>query len=136
MCAKDDCCPSTGRSGVEIACKCDTRIQRFLLPCLLLLLKIKPSYGYELVENLHQFGFDDLPDPATAYKNLRAMEQDGWVTSRWDTNGPGPARRMYSLNREGEDLIRSWAVAIRRTRQSLSTFLSLFEKEFKEDPKT
>jgi poly-beta-hydroxybutyrate-responsive repressor len=131
MCAKDKCCGEEAKTGVEIACKCDTRIQRFLLPCLLLLLKVKPSYGYELVENLHQFGFDDLPDPATAYKNLRWMEQEGWVRSKWDTGGPGPARRMYSVTREGEDLLRSWNVAIRRTKESLNSFLSLFEKEYK-----
>jgi len=131
MCARDQCCAGDEKSGVEIACKCDTRIQRFLLPCLLLLLKVKPSYGYELVENLHPFGFDDLPDPATAYKNLRTMEQEGWVTSKWDTGGAGPARRMYSVTREGEDLLRSWAMAIRRTKESLNRFLSLFEAEYK-----
>lgn len=127
-----DCCPSEGKqTGIEVVCKCETRMQRFLQPCLLLLLKVKPSYGYELVENLGQFGFDDLPDPATAYKNLRLMEQEEWVTSKWDTEGPGPARRIYRLTREGEDLIQSWAVAVRRTKESLNAFLSLFEREFK-----
>jgi PadR family transcriptional regulator PadR len=131
MCAKDCCPPKDGRKGVEIVCKCETRMQRFLQPCLLLLLKIKASYGYELLENLRQFGFDELPDPATAYKNLRIMEQEGWVTSQWDTGGSGPARRIYKVTREGEDLIQSWAVAIRRTQESLNAFLSIFEREFK-----
>jgi PadR family transcriptional regulator PadR len=132
MCAKECCRPDEGK-GVEIVCKCETRLQRFLQPCLLLLLKIKPSYGYELLDNLHQFGFDELPDPATAYKNLRLMEQEGWVESKWDTTGPGPARRIYQVTREGEDLIRSWAVAIRRTQRSLNTFLSLYQREFKDE---
>ena len=131
MCAKDCCPPKDEKRGVEIACKCETRVQRFLQPCLLLLLKVKPSYGYELVENLHQFGFDELPDPATTYKNLRIMEQEGWVASQWDTGGPGPARRIYKVTPEGEDLIQSWTVAIRRTQESLNTFLSLYEREFK-----
>ena len=130
MCPKDCCSPKDQRKGVEIVCKCETRMQRFLQPCLLLLLKVKASYGYELLDNLRQFGFDELPDPATAYKNLRTMEQEGWVTSKWDTGGPGPARRIYKVTREGEDLIQSWAVAIRRTQESLNTFLSLFEREF------
>ena len=131
MCAKDCCSPEGGQAGIEVVCKCETRMQRFLQPCLLLLLKVKASYGYELVENLRQFGFDDLPDPTTAYKNLRFMEQEGWVTSQWDTSGPGPARRIYSVTGEGEDLIRSWAEAIRRTKHSLETFLSLFQREYK-----
>jgi poly-beta-hydroxybutyrate-responsive repressor len=135
MCAKD-CCPPKKGAGVEIVCKCETRMQRFLQPCLLLLLKIKPSYGYELLENLHQFGFDELPDPATAYKNLRLMEQEGWVRSKWDTAGPGPARRIYQVTREGEDLVRSWAVAIRRTQESLNTFLSLYRREFDDESET
>ena len=131
MCANRSCSSKGEQTGIEVVCKCETRMQRFLQPCLLLLLKVKPSYGYELVENLRQFGFDELPDPATAYKNLRIMEQEGWVTSQWDTAGPGPARRIYRVTREGEDLIRSWAAAIRRTRESLGTFLSLFEREYK-----
>ena len=135
MCARD-CCPPKGGEGVEIVCKCETRIQRFLQPCLLLLLKIKPSYGYELLENLQQFGFDELPDPATAYKNLRLMEQEGWVRSKWDTDGAGPARRIYRVTREGEDLIRSWVVAIRRTQESLNTFLSLYRREFTGESET
>ncbi len=130
MCAQDCCSPNDERPGVEVVCKCETRMQRFLQPCLLLLLKMKPSYGYELVEDLRQFGFDDLPDPATTYKNLRIMEQEGWVTSQWDTGGAGPARRIYKVTPEGEDLIRSWAVAIRKTKESLNAFLSLFEREF------
>lgn len=134
MCAKKCCSSEDHPSGVEIVCKCETRLQRFLQPCLLLLLKVKPSYGYELLENLRQFGFDELPDPATAYKNLRLMEEEGWVTSQWDTAGPGPARRIYRVTPEGEDLIRSWAVAIRRTQESLNTFLSLFEGEFTDRP--
>jgi len=132
MCAGNCCHSEDGTTGEERDCKCETRLQRFLQPCLLLLLKTKPSYGYELLENLRQFGFEELTDPATTYKNLRIMEEEGWVNSQWDTAGPGAARRMYRVTPEGEDLIRSWAVAIRRTKESLNAFLSLYEREFSE----
>ena len=67
---------------------CPRRIQRFLEPCLLLLLHCNESHGYELIEGLNPFGFKQNPvDLSTVYRMLRGLEEKGFVTSRWDTEG-------------------------------------------------
>ena len=73
-----------------------------------------------------EFGFLDGPaDPGMVYRHLRKMEQEGFVSSSWDTSGTGPARRNYRITKEGEELLRSWIPFMERSLKSLEKFLSL-----------
>ena len=72
----------------------------FLHPCLLLLLREKPGYGYDLVNRLKKLGLDD--DSASVYRGLRALEQQRAVSSHWHTSSNGPARHVYALTPAGE----------------------------------
>jgi len=113
-------------------CHCHEHGSRLplLQPCLLLLLYEKPAHGYELIERLMQLGFDQSLDATTVYRNLRRMEEEGLVTSQWDTQRPGPARRLYQLTPEGEDLLHSWASAIRQRKETLEKFLNRYFEHF------
>lgn len=99
-----------------------------LQPWLLLLLLQKPSHGYELLERLSQG--EKLPDadPGFLYRTLRQLEEDGMVHSAWDTEGQGPARRLYRVTPEGSEYLRAWATSIRSTQQQLVHFLAEYEK--------
>ena len=77
----------------------------FLQPCLLLLLKEQPGYGYDLVTRLKALGIDD--DSAAVYRSLRTLEEKGAVYSYWNTSSTGPARRMYRLTPAGEEQLQS-----------------------------
>lgn len=98
-------------------------------PCLLLALRQQPSYGYELLEKIIEFGFLDGPaDPGMVYRHLRKLEADGFVSSTWDTSGNGPARRYYQITSEGEELLRDWIPFMERNVQSLEKFLRSFRQ--------
>ena len=106
---------------------CPRRIQRFLEPCLLLLLHCNESHGYELIEGLNPFGFEQNPvDLSTVYRMLRGLEEQGFVTSRWDTEGGGPARRMYKLTDEGDRYLAWWVDDLRETDRVLNHFLETY----------
>jgi poly-beta-hydroxybutyrate-responsive repressor len=81
----------------------------FLHPCLLLLLKEQPGYGYDLVTRLKKLGIDD--DSALVYRALRALEEKHAVSSRWDRSSTGPARHVYCLTPVGEERLHSAADA-------------------------
>jgi poly-beta-hydroxybutyrate-responsive repressor len=105
-------------------------VRGFIQPWLLLLLLQKPSHGYELMERL---GHDEeIPDadPGLLYRTLRQLEEDGLVHSTWDTEGKGPARRLYEVTAEGVDYLHAWAVNVRRTRERLDRFLAEYETHF------
>lgn len=122
MCRNKEC---NGNS-----CNCPGgKTERFIQPCLLLALRKRPSYGYELLEKIIEFGFLDGPaDPGMVYRHLRKLEEEGFVSSTWDTSGTGPARRYYRLTTEGEELLRDWIPFMERNLNSLQKFLQLFQK--------
>lgn len=104
-------------------------IQRFLEPCLLLLLRSGRSHGYELAQSLAPFGFEQI-DASLVYRMLREMEGAGWVQSAWDpTVAAGPARRVYHLTPEGEHHLSVWAGDLRQTDGVLHHFLDTYEQQ-------
>ncbi len=119
-----------GRECNEGGCNCPGgKTERFIQPCLLLALRKQPSYGYDLLEKIIEFGFLDGPaDPGMLYRHLRKLEDDGFVSSTWDTSGTGPARRYYKLTSEGEELLRDWIPFMEKNLRSLEKFLQLFRQ--------
>lgn len=110
------------------------KMDRFVQPCMLLLLYEKPAHGYELMEKLSEFGFgDESPDPAMVYRNLRRMEEEGWIKSQWETEGAGPAKRLYTVTPEGEEAIHGWAFHVKRQMKRLEIFLERYEKNFMDE---
>lgn len=96
-------------------------IERLVSPALLLLLHQKNSYGYELLDKLEELGLS--PDASQVYRHLRHLEEEGLLRSAWDTSGPGPARRVYKLTADGEDLLHAWFVSLKKEK-------AIFEKLF------
>lgn len=103
---------------------------KLIEPCLLLLLHEKPSHGYDLIDKLVEFGFEeDAPDPGTVYRNLRRMEEEGLVKSNWITEGPGPAKRLYEVTPQATELLGAWVKEVEKSIERLENFLKRL-KEF------
>jgi poly-beta-hydroxybutyrate-responsive repressor len=103
-------------------------VRGFIQPRLLLLLAKKAAYGYELMDALRSAQDEEnLAEPGMLYRTLRQFEQDGLVTSAWDTEGRGPARRVYQLTETGREYLARWAADIRTTRAQLDLFLTEYE---------
>ena len=104
-----------------------SRMARFVQPWLLLQLAKQPAHGYELMEGL--VGQDDQPplDPGTLYRMLRFFEEEGIVSSEWETGGAGPARRVYRVTDQGLEYLHAWAATVRRDRDRLDRFLADYE---------
>jgi PadR family transcriptional regulator PadR len=103
------------------------RVERFGEPALLLLLKEQPAHGYELIERLSELLPDERIDMGNLYRVLRALEEDGVVRSAWDAEAPGPAKRIYELTDEGQELLDRWAEALRAGQGVVDDFLSRYE---------
>jgi PadR family transcriptional regulator, regulatory protein PadR len=70
-----------------------------LLACLLILRT--PGYGYGLLERLDDVGVD----ANTLYPMLRRLENQGLLSSEWDTDGARP-RKYYATSEQGRALAR------------------------------
>jgi len=126
---KKDC---TKVAPNQNGCGCsEKRVPRQLQPFILLVLKGKDSYGYELIEKISEFRFHDSPpDVGAVYRNLRAMEKERWVKSKWDTKGAGPAKRIYRITPQGEEILHGWAITLRKRREALDQFLTLYQNHY------
>ncbi len=112
---------------------CPRRIERFLEPCLLLILHCNEAYGYEVLDKLNEFGFDESPaDLSTVYRILRFLEEQELVISRWDTEGGGPARRLYQITSAGDEFLAHWVAGLRQTDRVLHHFLETYDLHMRE----
>jgi poly-beta-hydroxybutyrate-responsive repressor len=111
--------------------------ERYLQPTILLGLRSRPSYGYELIQTIQQFGFiEGNAPPGMIYRHLRQLEHDGLVVSEWKTEGSGPAKRVYRLTEEGREMLAIWIDYLRRQAENLGRFIRHYrEVESREDGK-
>jgi PadR family transcriptional regulator, regulatory protein PadR len=104
------------------------KIERFIEPCLLLLLAEKAAHGYELMDNLSQFGFDPrCQDPGQMYRTLRRLEKDGLVSSSWETGEAGPARRSYAMTADGRDVLAAWMNTLEKRMAMVNRLLKRYQ---------
>lgn len=103
--------------------------QRYMQPSLLLALSGGPSYGYQLIQIIGEYGFlrGDAP-PGMVYRHLRQMDDEGLVDSSWDSKGDGPAKRVYSITPEGYEILEAWIIHMERQRDALEAFIQRYKE--------
>ena len=104
------------------------RVRRFLEPALLLLLRGRPTHGYELLDELPALTGTGRVDVGGVYRVLRSMEEDGLVTSEWRDDLPGPTKRTYELTADGARALDRWAESLREARGHIDAFLIRYEE--------
>src|SRR5689334_17112059 len=118
---------SRARRSVDGQWEVQARVERFAAPAALLLLRERPLHGYELLELLPPLVGEQRVDVGNLYRFLRALEEEGVVTSEWSADLPGPAKRTYTLTDEGHALLDAWAGALGDVRQRIATFLDRYD---------
>jgi PadR family transcriptional regulator, regulatory protein PadR len=103
----------------------DVRPKNWLVPVALLTLREKSSHGYELMDRIAGFGFEQI-NPGTLYRALRKMEKEGLCESEWETSlnggGSGAACRTYSVTDAGEVYLEDWAEGCKKYQRVLDSF--------------
>ena len=97
------------------------RVERFVEPSLLLLLRERPLHGYELLERIPELGVEGRVDIGNLYRLLRCARGGRAGRSEWSADLPGPAKRTYELTDEGRRLLDRWAEALRRAQETIGT---------------
>jgi PadR family transcriptional regulator PadR len=90
----------------------DPQLLKGVLSLLLLrLLAERESYGYEVVQRLHDLGLPDVLE-GTVYPALARLERERWLTTRLVASNTGPARKYYRPTVAGYDALdaatRNW----------------------------
>jgi len=67
-------------------------------------------------------------DSAGVYRVLRELEERGCVTSVWNTEDAGPAKRVYRITRQGIEELSVWHEDIVLRMRNLEFFVRQYEK--------
>lgn len=99
---------------------------QFFRTCVLLVLAEDDRHGYELATALAACGYGK-PDIGGLYRALRAMEQEGLVSSWWEA-GRGPARRVYAITDAGVESLDGSIATARDALRRLDRLLSFYRR--------
>jgi PadR family transcriptional regulator, regulatory protein PadR len=99
------------------------RVERFTEPALLLLLRERPTHGYDLLERLPELTGESRVEMGNLYRLLRALEEEGLVVSEWRDG-----KRTYAITERGEQLLDQWAAALRTSQERTQRFLERYER--------
>ncbi len=103
--------------------------ERYIQPSILMGLRRKASYGYEIIQTIQEYGFvEGQAPPGMIYRHLRDLEAAGLVISSWKTEDTGPAKRVYELTAEGEKALALWAEYMGQQAQKLMSFIKVYRK--------
>ena len=105
--------------------KIEVRPRNWLTPVALVILREEGSYGYELMDRLEEFGFEQIR-AGTLYRTLRQMEQESLCKSEWETSESGQTRRMYSITEAGESYLAAWAEACKQYQTVMDCFYQAY----------
>ncbi len=88
-----------------------TQIKRGTLEfCILLMIKQKPSYGYEIINTLEEYPILAAKEN-TIYPLLRRLLKEEYISSSWQDSAEGlPPRKYYSMTDKGLDYLVAMSV--------------------------
>lgn len=73
--------------------------------CILLMIRTKPMYGYEIIQTLEQYPILAAKEN-TIYPLLRRLLKEGYISSSWQESAEGlPPRKYYSMTEQGRDYL-------------------------------
>jgi len=104
------------------------RLERFIEPAVLLVLRDSPGHGYELLEQLETLMPGERIDMGNLYRILRSLEREGLVSSTWDVDAPGPAKRIYVITPSGERVLGQWVEAFEKIEKQIAAFSRRYEQ--------
>lgn len=92
----------------------------------------KPSYGYEIIENLKKNNvFAHKLKTGTVYTLLRRMEKRGFISSEWLENDKKPNKRVYTITEDGIQFLKIWLEFIIQRKNIINKLTRFYNKSFK-----
>ena len=97
----------------------------------LLLLKVialGPLHGWAIAQRLKQVSGDVLQvSEGSLYPALHKLEQEGWLTARWQVSDTGRRAKFYTLSRAGRRVLDQEAADWERLSGAISRVVRLKE---------
>lgn len=87
--------------------------------CVLAIISQKETYGYEISQQLRQYGFGEIPE-GTVYPLLLRLEKQQYITALYRQSEIGPKRKYYQITEAGREEMMSFFRNFSLLAQSIS----------------
>ena len=87
--------------------------------CILKIISLRTTYGYEIIELLKESGFRDVSE-GTIYPMLIRLEKQGSIKSELLPSPLGPKRKYFTVTPAGRDYLESFENCWRRISESVT----------------
>ena len=75
-------------------------------PLILSILKKGESYGYRIIQNIHEISEGELEwSDGMLYPVLHRLEKEGLIISKWKLSENGRMRKYYTITTSGRDAL-------------------------------
>jgi len=95
--------------------------------CILKIISMDVTYGYEIMVKLADYGFDDIRE-GTIYPLLVRLEKKDWIYAQFKPSPLGPSRKYYFITEEGLQTLASFEEYWKTISGAVNQILSLEEK--------
>ncbi len=101
----------------------DTQLMKGLLEgCVLCIIAKGETYGYEILSELENYGFDDLGE-GTLYPILTRLDKTECIQCRKAKSPLGPIRKYYSITDTGQEKLLAFLESYKRVTKSAEAIL-------------
>lgn len=95
--------------------------------CILKIISLEATYGYEIMVKLSSYGFKDISE-GTIYPLLVRLEKKELILAEFRPSPLGPSRKYYSITAYGKEALSSFGAYWKSISEAVCTILSLEEK--------
>lgn len=96
--------------------------------CILKVIAVETTYGYEIMEKLVHHGFDDVRE-GTIYPLLVRLEKKELIASVIRPSPLGPSRKYYSITQGGREMLDSFAACWESVSKAVRNIMDLEEEQ-------
>lgn len=102
-------------------------VENFFEPCVLYLLMLKPSYGYELNQKLLENCGCNV-NIGNLYRCLSRLTKDSYISKEKVKSDVGPNRVQYSITDKGHVLLKEWIEELKEQTNTINTLITNYQK--------
>ncbi|MEG1256752.1 PadR family transcriptional regulator [Clostridium sp.] len=92
--------------------------------CILKIISLEVTYGYEIMEKLTEYGFKDVKE-GTIYPLLIRLEKKKLISSEFKASPLGPSRKYYTITDDGEETLKSFEEYWKTVSRTVNSILNL-----------
>lgn len=92
----------------------DTQLMKGILEgCVLAVIEKGETYGYEILSELEEKGFENLGE-GTLYPIITRLDKNGYISCRKAKSPLGPIRKYYTITENGKEHLESFKESYQR----------------------